>query len=95
MSLGRASYSQPPSTKTVVIFRNGDAFYPGRRFVINHRQSSFDSFLNTVTRGITAPFGAVRNIYTPDKGHRVEDLKQLMHGEIYVAAGAEKLKKLE
>lgn len=96
MSIGRASYSQPTSTKTVVIFRNGDAFYPGRRFVINQRQSStFDSFLNTVTRGITAPFGAVRNIYTPDNGHRVEDLEQLVHGEIYVAAGAEKLKKLE
>lgn len=96
MSIGRASTSQPISTKTVVIFRNGDVFYPGRRFVINQRQSStFDSFLNTVTRGLTAPFGAVRNIYTPDNGHRVEDLEQLVHGEIYVAAGAEKLKKLE
>ncbi|KAA0711322.1 Doublecortin domain-containing protein 2 [Triplophysa tibetana] len=96
MSIGRASNSQPISTKTVVIFRNGDAFYPGRRFVINQRQSStFDSFLNTVTRGLTAPFGAVRNIYTPDNGHRVEDLEQLVHGEVYVAAGAEKLKKLD
>ncbi|XP_052001173.1 doublecortin domain-containing protein 2 [Xyrauchen texanus] len=95
MSMGRGSH-QPPPTKTVVVFRNGDAFYPGRRFVINQRQlSTFDSFLNTVTRGITAPFGAVRNIYTPNEGHRIVDLEQLVHGERYVAAGAERLKKLD
>uniref|UniRef100_A0A673L072 Si:dkey-25g12.4 n=1 Tax=Sinocyclocheilus rhinocerous TaxID=307959 RepID=A0A673L072_9TELE len=76
------------AASTVIVFRNGDAFYPGRKFVINQRQSStFDSFLNTVTRGITAHFGAVRNIYTPNKGHRVANLEQLVHGEIYVAAG--------
>lgn len=92
----RGSYAHPPPTKTVIVFRNGDAFYPGRKFVINQRQSStFDSFLNTVTRGITAHFGAVRNIYTPNKGHRVANLEQLVHGEIYVAAGAERLKKME
>lgn len=93
---GRGFHSQLPLTKTVTVFRNGDAFYPGRRFVINQRQShTFDSFLNNVTRGITAPFGAVRNIYTPNKGHRVVNLEQLVHGERYVAAGAERLKKLE
>uniref|UniRef100_A0A673FW75 Si:dkey-25g12.4 n=1 Tax=Sinocyclocheilus rhinocerous TaxID=307959 RepID=A0A673FW75_9TELE len=90
---GRGSLAHPP-TKTVLVFRNGDAFYTGRKFVINQRQSStFDSFLNTVTRGITAHFGAVRNIYTPNKGHRVVDLEQLVNGEIYVAVGAERLKK--
>ncbi|XP_043118417.1 doublecortin domain-containing protein 2C [Puntigrus tetrazona] len=93
---GRSSHAHPPPTKTVILFRNGDAFYPGRKFVINQRQSStFDSFLNTVTRGITAHFGAVRNIYTPNKGHRVANLQQLVHGEIYVAAGAEGLKKMD
>ncbi|XP_067310884.1 doublecortin domain-containing protein 2C [Pseudorasbora parva] len=92
----RGFHSQLSPTKTVTVFRNGDAFYPGRRFVISQRQSfTFDSFLNTVTRGITAPFGAVRNIYTPNKGHRVVDLEQLVHGEIYVAAGAERLKKMD
>ncbi|XP_058604268.1 doublecortin domain-containing protein 2C isoform X6 [Onychostoma macrolepis] len=93
---GRGSNAHLPPTKTVIVFRNGDAFYPGRKFVINQRQSStFDSFLNTVTRGITAHFGAVRNIYTPNKGHRVANLGQLVHGEIYVAAGAERLKKMD
>ncbi|XP_052436069.1 doublecortin domain-containing protein 2C [Carassius gibelio] len=89
-------YAHPPPPKTVIVFRNGDAFYPGRKFVINQRQSyTFESFLNTVTRGITAHFGAVRNIYTPNKGHRVANLEKLVHGEIYVAAGAERLKQMD
>ncbi|XP_056333716.1 doublecortin domain-containing protein 2 isoform X2 [Danio aesculapii] len=89
------SHPQLPPTKTVTVFRNGDAFYPGRRFIINQRQSvTFDTFLNTVTRDITAPFGAVRNIYTPN-GHSVVNLQQLMHGQKYVAAGAERLKKMD
>lgn len=72
------------------------AFYPGRKCIINQRQSStFDSFLNTVTRGITAHFGAVRNIYIPNKGHGVANLEQLVHGERYVAARAERLKQME
>jgi len=78
----RGLYSPPTATVTV---NNGDGFYPGRRFVTNQRRQSFtfDSFLNTVTRGFTAPFGAVRNIYTPNKGHKVLDLEQLVHGERY------------
>ncbi|XP_059377063.1 doublecortin domain-containing protein 2C [Carassius carassius] len=88
--------AHPPPPKTVIVFRNGDAFYPGRKFVINQRQSyTFESFLNTVTRGITAHFGAVRNIYTTNKGHRVTNLEKLVHGEIYVAAGAEGLKQMD
>uniref|UniRef100_A0A674D9I3 Doublecortin domain-containing protein n=1 Tax=Salmo trutta TaxID=8032 RepID=A0A674D9I3_SALTR len=85
---GRAtSRSHPSPIKTVVVYRNGDEFFPGRRFVINPRQvSSFDSFLNTVTGGVEAPFGAVRNVYTPREGHRIQSLETLQHGEKYVAA---------
>ncbi|XP_048084677.1 doublecortin domain-containing protein 2 isoform X2 [Alosa alosa] len=86
---------QPP-TKTVVMYRNGDAFFTGRKIVINHRQmSTFDSFLSSVTLGIEAPFGAVRNIYTPREGHRILDMEHLQHGEKYVAAGRERFKRLE
>ena len=93
---GRVSGAHPSPTKTVVVYRNGDAFYPGRRIVINPRQvSSFDSFLNNVTRGVEAYFGAVRNIYTPRQGHRILSLEILQHGEKYVAAGTERFKKLE
>ncbi|XP_066554288.1 doublecortin domain-containing protein 2C [Amia ocellicauda] len=93
---GRASVPQPPPTKTVVMYRNGDAFFPGRKFVINQRQmSTFDTFLSSVTQRVEAPFGAVRSVYTPRDGHRVRALEQLRHGEGYVAAGAERFKKLD
>ncbi|XP_013999505.1 doublecortin domain-containing protein 2 isoform X2 [Salmo salar] len=93
---GRAtSRSHPSPIKTVVVYRNGDEFFPGRRFVINPRQvSSFNSFLNTVTGGVEAPFGAVRNVYTPREGHRIQSLETLQHGEKYVAGGTERFKKI-
>ncbi|KAK6295033.1 hypothetical protein J4Q44_G00342590 [Coregonus suidteri] len=90
-----ASRSHPSPIKTVLVYRNGDAFFPGRRFVINPRQvSSFDSFLNTVTGGVEASFGAVRNVYTPREGHRIQSLETLQHGEKYVAGGTERFKKM-
>ncbi|XP_076834445.1 doublecortin domain-containing protein 2C isoform X2 [Brachyhypopomus gauderio] len=90
------SLGQLPAAKTVIMYRNGDAFFPGKKFVINQRQTwTFDSFLSMVTRGIQAPFGAVRTIYTPREGHRVLDLGELIHGERYVAAGGERLKKID
>uniref|UniRef100_UPI003AB10332 doublecortin domain-containing protein 2C-like n=1 Tax=Centroberyx gerrardi TaxID=166262 RepID=UPI003AB10332 len=83
-------------TKTIVVYRNGDAFFAGRKIVVNQRQvSTFDSFLTSLTLGIEAPFGAVRQVYTPRQGHRVLDLDDLQHGNTYVAAGAERFKKLE
>uniref|UniRef100_A0A3B1K2I3 Doublecortin domain-containing protein n=1 Tax=Astyanax mexicanus TaxID=7994 RepID=A0A3B1K2I3_ASTMX len=86
---------QPPPTKSILVYRNGDAFYPGKKFVINQRQTAtFESFLGSVTRGIEAPFGAVRHIYTPREGHRIRSLEQFSHGERYVAAGAERLKNI-
>uniref|UniRef100_A0A8B9LWX4 Si:dkey-25g12.4 n=1 Tax=Astyanax mexicanus TaxID=7994 RepID=A0A8B9LWX4_ASTMX len=95
-SSGRGFPPQPPPTKSILVYRNGDAFYPGKKFVINQRQTAtFESFLGSVTRGIEAPFGAVRHIYTPREGHRIRSLEQFSHGERYVAAGAERLKNIE
>lgn len=93
---GREFPSQPPATKTIILYRNGDGFYPGKRFVVNQRHTAtFDSFLSLVTRALEAPFGAVRNIYTPREGHRIQALEELKNGERYVAAGGERLKKIE
>uniref|UniRef100_M4A0N5 Si:dkey-25g12.4 n=1 Tax=Xiphophorus maculatus TaxID=8083 RepID=M4A0N5_XIPMA len=82
-----------PPTKTVTVYRNGDAFYPGKKVVMNPRHlSTFDNFMNTLTRHMEAPFGAVRRLYTPTKGHSVQELDQLKHGGSYVAAGKEPFK---
>ncbi|XP_072107281.1 doublecortin domain-containing protein 2 isoform X6 [Mobula birostris] len=91
----RGAPPQPPAAKSVMVYRNGDPFFTGRRFLINKQVSTFDTFLNQVTKGINAPFGAVRNIYTPKEGHRVFDLDELENGGSYVAAGVEKFKTLD
>ncbi|XP_065843645.1 doublecortin domain-containing protein 2-like [Oscarella lobularis] len=86
--------TNPPTAKSVKICRNGDFNYVARRFVVNDRQArNFDAFLTQVTSGLRPPFGAVRRLYTPAHGHRVERLDDLRSGRVYVAGGTEKFKK--
>ncbi|NXH79081.1 DCDC2 protein, partial [Hydrobates tethys] len=91
----KGSWLSQPMVKNVLVYRNGDPFFPGRRIVINEKKvSNFEVFLKEVTGRVKAPFGAVRNIYTPRGGHRVRQLEELQSGEQYVAGGMEAFKKL-
>ncbi|XP_075349863.1 doublecortin domain-containing protein 2 [Mycteria americana] len=91
----KGSWLSQPMVKSVLVYRNGDPFFPGRRIVINEKKvSNFEVFLKEVTGRVKAPFGAVRNIYTPRGGHRVRQLEELQSGEQYVAGGREAFKKL-
>ncbi|AWP16438.1 putative doublecortin domain-containing protein 2C [Scophthalmus maximus] len=93
---GAPGGGRSPPTKTVTVYRNGDAFFPGRKVVVNPRQvSTFDSLLTSVTRRVEAPSGAVRRLYTPVLGHTVRRLDDLRHGSVYVAAGNERFKLLD
>ncbi|XP_025904266.1 doublecortin domain-containing protein 2 [Nothoprocta perdicaria] len=91
----KGSCLSQPTVKSVLVYRNGDPFFPGRRIVVHEKKvSNFEVFLKEVTGGVKAPFGAVRNIYTPRGGHRIRQLQELQSGEQYVAGGREAFKKL-
>ncbi|KAM8791737.1 doublecortin domain-containing protein 2 [Rhynchonycteris naso] len=91
----RAGPRAQPVVKSVLVYRNGDPFFAGRRVVIHEKKvSTFDIFLKEVTGGVQAPFGAVRNLYTPRTGHRICKLDQIQSGGNYVAGGQEAFKKL-
>lgn len=96
MNSEKPNFLSQPVVKNIFMFRNGDPYYEARRIVINHKRvSNFETLLREVTGGIQAPFGAVRNIYTPRGGHKVDCLENLRSGDQYVAAGREKFKRLE
>ncbi|XP_061574262.1 doublecortin domain-containing protein 2-like [Cololabis saira] len=96
MSSEKPNFLTQPVVKSIFMYRNGDPYYEPRRIVVNEKRvSSFETLLHEVTGGIQAPFGAVRNIYTPRGGHRVDRLESLQSGQQYVAAGKEKFKKLD
>lgn len=90
-------YSLTDSTpaRTIWVYRNGDPFYLGRKFIINSRYvPTFEAFMIQLNEGVPTPFG-VRKLYTPSQGHIITDLPDLQQGGRYVVAGREKFRKLK
>ncbi|XP_045303792.1 doublecortin domain-containing protein 2C isoform X5 [Leopardus geoffroyi] len=81
--------------KTILVYRNGDAFFVGRRLVVPRRRvPTFEALLQQLTEQVDVPFG-VRRLFTPTRGHPVRELQALQAGGKYVAAGREPFKKLD
>ncbi|XP_035959305.2 doublecortin domain-containing protein 2C [Halichoerus grypus] len=85
----------PTPAKTILVYRNGDAFFAGRRFVLPRRRvATFEALLDQLTEQVQAPCG-VRRLFTPTRGHPVLELQALRAGGKYVAAGREPFRKLD
>lgn len=82
--------------RAVRLMRNGDPFFTGRTFVINQKKyPMLDVFLDDASKALAANFGAVRCIYTPKHGRRLQDISDFEDHHTYVAAGGERFKKLQ
>ncbi|KAI9219628.1 hypothetical protein BC828DRAFT_385704 [Blastocladiella britannica] len=81
--------AQSYAPRRIWVYRNGDAHYPGRRFLVNHKRfRNFEQFLATLTGDIGLRSGAVRKVYTVG-GQRVASISDLADNAAYVAAGNE------
>uniref|UniRef100_F7EUC1 Doublecortin domain-containing protein n=1 Tax=Monodelphis domestica TaxID=13616 RepID=F7EUC1_MONDO len=81
--------------RTILVYRNGDEFYVGTKFVINRKRvPNIEALMTQLNDKLAVPFG-VRRLYTPCQGHRILELEQLQQGGKYVAAGRERFRKLD
>lgn len=77
------------------VYRNGDGHFPGKVVTLNRRQQrTFDAWLGDLSTSMRLTGGAVRNVYTPNQGHRVDDFERLEDGHMIVVAGQERFKPL-
>nr|XP_012618614.1 doublecortin domain-containing protein 2C isoform X2 [Microcebus murinus] len=82
----RAPYSLVDTTpaKTILVYRNGDQFFVGRKVVLSRRRvATFEGLLEQLSEQVEAPFG-VRRLYTPTHGHQVLQLDALQAGGNYI-----------
>ena len=78
-------------TKVVTFVKNGDLNHVKTVQVTPHRYGHFEELLMDLDKAIGLPYG-VRRVYTPDSGHRVNSIDQLLDQGIYVCTGFEKFK---
>ncbi|EGD72690.1 hypothetical protein PTSG_04419 [Salpingoeca rosetta] len=84
--------AEPFKPRKIRVYRNGDTHFPGRNILIRNPKVDFTVFLDVVTQGVKANFGAVHRLYDAETGHRVRAILDLEDGRAYVAAGKERFR---
>ena len=88
------SQFEPKTAKKIYVYRNGVVNAEPKLLVVNDRHvRDFAAFLGRVTSSIKAPV-AVRSIYTPIGGQRIQSIDDLKSGAHYVASGGEQFKRI-
>ena len=81
--------------KMVTFVRNGDRYFSGVKMNVSQRNfRTWSVLLAELSRSINLPAG-VRQIFTPENGHRVTELTQLEPQKTYVCASNEPFKKID
>ncbi len=81
--------------KIVRFVKNGDRFFEAIKVNVSQKNfRTWDVLLSELSRVLGLPSG-VRNIYTPDGGHRVTNLSQFEHQRTYVCASTETFRKMD
>eukprot|EP00038_Savillea_parva_P014355 m.10853 g.10853 ORF g.10853 m.10853 type:complete len:895 (+) comp2785_c0_seq1:142-2826(+) len=83
-----------PARKNVVVYRNGDAYFPGRQVAVGPSFRSYEAFLDDLTHRIRSPFGAVRRLYKLPGGKLVHGLDDIEDGDLLVASRVERFQAL-
>ena len=80
--------------KKVTFLKNGDKFFEGLKVNVSSKYlRNLEILKCELSRSIDLPAG-VRNIYTPEAGHKITDIDQLEDQKSYVCASSEPLKKI-
>jgi IS30 family transposase len=83
------------NSRKIVLFRNGDRYFPGKHMTIMPQNySHMTELLQDLSTTIELPYG-VRRLFTPDKGSEITNVHSIRHGASYVCASFEPFQKLE
>ncbi|CAG0883776.1 unnamed protein product [Darwinula stevensoni] len=81
--------------KRILVYRNGDEYFDGRRLVVSGRQfPTIDSLCRELTEKLEPTFGAVHRLHTPEGGSLVSSIEAVENGASYVAAGSAPFKRI-
>lgn len=80
-------------TRRIFIFKNGDSFTEGKKFVVSPRvYRNYEQFLHALSQDVKLENGAVRKVFSMD-GKLITSLEDIVNDSLYVISNGESYKK--